>query len=348
MPQRPTPQPTKALIAGWFSFEDGHATGGDLLARDVLCNWLDELDIRHVTAVAPPFTDGVPFDKIVPSEITHAFFVCGPFGPNRLEADFLEKFAHCRLVGLNLSLDCPTDKWQPFDLLIERDSSRRVNADIVFASISERPPVVGVCLVEPHPEADVALAHGAIARLLHRHAAARVPIDTRLDNNSTGLRSKDEIVAVIGRMDAIVTTRLHGLVMALNNGVPALAIDAVPGGGKISKQCALIGWPNVLGLDELSPTQLDAAFAFALTEDARKLACECADRALRLVDSVKTQLAAELQDIGSMERHFAARQGADGMNGSRALGTFRPRPLQALLARGRGILGRAVRRARTP
>lgn len=39
---------------------------------------------------------------------------------------------------------------------------------------------------------------------------------------------------MLRRLDVVVTTRLHGLVLALKNGVPALAVDpvaAAPGGG---------------------------------------------------------------------------------------------------------------------
>ena len=45
----------KALVAGWFSYANGHATAGDVLARDLLCQWLDQRGIDHEIAVAPPF-----------------------------------------------------------------------------------------------------------------------------------------------------------------------------------------------------------------------------------------------------------------------------------------------------
>lgn len=37
----------RALVAGRFSVEDGGATAGDLLVRDVLCNWLAERRIAY-------------------------------------------------------------------------------------------------------------------------------------------------------------------------------------------------------------------------------------------------------------------------------------------------------------
>ena len=32
---------TKVLVTGWFSFVNGEATAGDLLARGVACEWLE-------------------------------------------------------------------------------------------------------------------------------------------------------------------------------------------------------------------------------------------------------------------------------------------------------------------
>ena len=43
----------KTLVAGWFSFVEGHATAGDLLARDVACRWLEEAGQRFDIALAP-------------------------------------------------------------------------------------------------------------------------------------------------------------------------------------------------------------------------------------------------------------------------------------------------------
>ena len=32
----------RALVMGWFSFHNGHATAGDVHARDLVCKWLGE------------------------------------------------------------------------------------------------------------------------------------------------------------------------------------------------------------------------------------------------------------------------------------------------------------------
>ncbi|EYD75959.1 hypothetical protein Rumeso_02388 [Rubellimicrobium mesophilum DSM 19309] len=300
-------------MAGWFSYADGHATGGDLLARDVLLDWLREQDMPADVAVAPPFEDGLPLSDVDPAIYSHAFFVCGPFNHGALERDFLLRFAHCRLVGLNLSLERPPSQWNPFDLVIERDSAEGVNADMVFASRATLPPVVGVCLVEAHDEADTDAAHRAIGALLDRHEAARVAIDTRLDQNEMGLRTPGEIEALIARVDILVTTRLHGLVMGLKRGVPVLAVDAVRGGGKITRQCRHIGWPHVLGLSDLSPERLDQVFEALRTREAQELAMLRGRRAANDAEAIRDRLVEALLPGGAIERAYAQRQSGAGM-----------------------------------
>ena len=48
-------------------------------------------------------------------------------------------------------MDLPPQAWNPFDVLIERDSDAAVNAEMVFLSRQRLGPVVGVCLVELTP-----------------------------------------------------------------------------------------------------------------------------------------------------------------------------------------------------
>jgi hypothetical protein len=88
-----------------------------------------------------------------PAAYAHLVFVCGPFrniGPAITE--FLERFAHCRRIGLDLSMIEPVEAWNPFDLLLERDSNRTARPDISFACGQPSVPVVGVCLVHRQKE----------------------------------------------------------------------------------------------------------------------------------------------------------------------------------------------------
>jgi len=304
----------RVLLAGWFSFANGHATAGDLMSRDVVRRWLAEAGVPYDHCTDPPFTGGLDWRTADPAAYSHVLFVCGPFGRGELEAAFLTRFAGCRLIGLNLSMSTPLPDWNPFDLLIERDSTRAVNADLVFAARQELPPVVGLCLVEPHEEAPRAAdAHTALVDLLRSRGAASVPIDTRLDVNDGNLHSPGEVEALISRMDVLATTRLHGLVMALKNDVPVLAVDAVPGGGKITRQCTAIGWPNLVSIDRLDRASLERAFDFALSPQARLAVQEAARRAGEMIPPIKTRLLAGIRDPAALEASRGARLSEVGM-----------------------------------
>src|SRR4029079_9972403 len=116
-------------------------------------------------------------------------------------------------------------------------------------------------------------------RLVGSKRMAAVRIDTRLDENTTGLRSPEEVESLIARMDVVLTTRLHGTFLAWKNGVPALAIDPVAGGAKIRRQAETIGWPMVFDGAAIDEQELAKAFAWCLTEEARRQAAQCAARA---------------------------------------------------------------------
>ena len=71
---------TKVLITGWFSFEYMGATAGDLMARDVVNQWLDNNDISYDVALAYPFKGGVKWQDVESQDYSHVIFICGPFG----------------------------------------------------------------------------------------------------------------------------------------------------------------------------------------------------------------------------------------------------------------------------
>ncbi len=297
----------RALVTGWFSFEDGHATAGDLITRDLLCEWLETTGIPFDVALAPPFSEGVDWRAVDPQAFTHVVFVCGPFGRDEYEEEFLNRFRDCRLIGMNLSMKVPREEWDPFDFLIERDSSKDTHPDISFLSHKPHVPIVGVCLVESYEGAPVEEANIAIHGLLRSNEVAAVPIDTRLDTNQTGLKTPAEIESLLARMDAVVTTRLHGTVLSLKNGVPVVAIDPEIGGWKIRRQAELIGWPVVFNVDDLTEEGLQKALEYCLTEEARLKARECRDRAMMMVEAVKHEFISVLMTDDHLEQRFQSR-----------------------------------------
>ena len=139
----------RALVGGCFSFENGHATAGDLLACELVCVWLQEAGMAFDVARVPSLGSGIDWRAAEPSAYSHVIYVCGPFERGgELETRFLVRFGGSRLIGVDLTMLTPLKDWNPFDVLIERDSTRAVTPDITFASARPRVPVVGVCLVE--------------------------------------------------------------------------------------------------------------------------------------------------------------------------------------------------------
>jgi hypothetical protein len=289
------------LIAGWFSFEQMGATAGDLLVRDLVCEWTRHADVPFDVAVAPPFQGGVDWRTVNPADYSRVAFVCGPFGNGWPIPDFLERFPHCQKVGVNLSMIDPLDVWNPFDLLLERDSSATVRPDLAFAANQKLVPVVGVLLVHPQKEYQKAMhgeANSAIRRLTETREMAVVNIDTRLDVNGNGLRTPAEIESLIARMDLVLTTRLHGLVLALKNGVPAVAIDPIPGGAKVWRQARAVGWPSVFTADALDEVSLRQALDYCLSDTARVQARTCCAYAIRELTQVRENFHAFLASAG--------------------------------------------------
>ena len=286
----------KALVAGWFSFQDGLSTAGDLQACDLVCQWLAREGHAFDVALAPPYVGGVNWRSVDPGTYTHAIFICGPFSQYPGEIEFLARFSGCQLIGINLSMLVPLDQWNPFDLLLERDSSAHARPDITMGLPPTKTPVVGVCIVEAYgyPPGTVDAANAAIGRLLAAKEMAVVAIDTRLDTNSVGLCSPSEVEALLARMDVVITTRLHGTVLALKNGVPVVAIDPQTGGGKIRRQAEAIGWPAVLPVETLTDEALLRAYEYCLTPAARAEARTCAARAREIVEGVRQQLVSAL------------------------------------------------------
>src|SRR5688572_16653886 len=138
----------RVLIAGWFSFEDMGATAGDLLCRDLLADWLNSAGVAFEVATASPFSGGEAWESLDPIEFSHLIFVCGPLGNGWPVTELLERFRNCELIGLNLTMLDKLENWNPFSLLLERDSDRTARPDLTFLSPSHPVPVVGLILAD--------------------------------------------------------------------------------------------------------------------------------------------------------------------------------------------------------
>jgi hypothetical protein len=288
------------LVAGWFSFEQMGATAGDIMACNVLCDWLQKSDISFDVAYAPPFVGGLDWRETTPAQYSYIFFVCGPFGNGWPITDFLDHFSGIKLIGLNLTLLQSLEEWNPFALCYERDSSSFHRPDITFASTTKKIPVVGIILAHKQKEYGVRSKHPivdkVIADFISSKQVVRVNIDTCIENNEGGLKTAEQIESLIAKMDVVITTRLHGVALSIKNGVPVIAIDAVEGGAKVSLQARSIQWP-LLFSTAVSTEDMEKAFAYCLTNEARILALKCADEARRQSDELGEELMVKIKEI---------------------------------------------------
>jgi glycosyltransferase involved in cell wall biosynthesis len=122
-----------------------------------------------------------------------------------------------------------------------------------------------------------------------------------------GHATAGEVEALIAHVDVLVTSRLHGLVLALKNGVAALVIDPERGGAKLKRQAALLGWPAIVTADTMTDAHLESLLEWCLTSAARAAARECRDRAVAMTDDIELRLMSAFAEENAVDAAFAAR-----------------------------------------
>lgn len=289
----------RVLLTGWFSFEDAEVTAGDLLARDTVTGWLREAGIPHDVAVASTFRQAGEADlrAVRPSAYSHLLFVCGPAAGAPVE-ELFSRFAGCERIAVGVSVVDKTVS-VPADEVLPRDITMGTTGhgvpDLGLAAPAGETPVVAVVRSHPQPEYGdrhrLGDADAAVDRLLLTAGVAPVNVDTWLHPGRPEVCSTPaQVESVLGRVDAVVTTRLHGLVLALKVGVPALAVDAVTGGGKVSQQAEALGWPAVVHVDAMDDQAMREKLAWCLTGAAREEAARRAADGRRRIGGIRDEL----------------------------------------------------------
>lgn len=251
-----------ALIAGWFSYRNACATFGDTEAMHAVAGWLAEAGVPFEIACDPVNgEDGLDIDSLEPSRYSLFIFVCGPWKP--VDRKLLDRFSHCRKIGVNLTLESPTHLDHGFDYLLARDMPGQQRADIVFSRSLPELPLVGIVQVHPQKMYGDRQRHARIAAAIddyiQRRRIVAINLDTLHLDNPVGIGSAIEYENIVSRLDAVITTRLHGLVFALKKGVPAVAIDAIAGGAKLTAQAQALDWPVILDGDTVDADAIDTA-----------------------------------------------------------------------------------------
>lgn len=288
----------RALVTGYFSFDARTATAGDLLACEVVDGWLARAGIAHDVAMAPKYGEGVDWESVDPGGYSHVVWVCGPVTAGPRQTALRERFKDARQVAVDISLIDDVAPFNPYDAVVERDSADVARPDISMLAAGELAPVAGLCLVGHQREYGERGLHDEAAEALDRLVSARtlavIDIDTVLKPGRPGRRSPAEVEALIARTDVVLTNRLHGLALAVKHGVPALAIDAVRGGGKVTRQARALGWPAVVAADSIDDAELERLLDWCLSEEARVAAREAGERGRRAAAALEGEFLAAL------------------------------------------------------
>ncbi len=252
----------RVLLTGWASFLHGEATAGDVLSLRAAGAALAAAGIDHHVAWSPGFRPGARHLRDAPPEdYTHVVFACGPVHGPQVRA-LHERYAACRRIAIGVSVpDAGDPAVTGFHRVFPRDDGH--TPDLSLAAAVSPVPVLGVVLAPGQPEYGGAGRHDEVHAALTGWVAgldcARVPLDTRLAHEDwQRCATPDQFVSLVSKMDVVVTTRLHGLVLGLKAGVPVVAVDPVAGGGKVTAQAAALGWPVVPAEDAGDTALLDA------------------------------------------------------------------------------------------
>jgi hypothetical protein len=281
--------PGTVLLTGWFSFLHGEATAGDLLARTAVARALDTAGIAHDTAWSAGFAPGArTLDAADPAAYRHVVFVCGPLHGPRIAA-LHRRYARSVRIAVNVSvIDPEAPATTGFHLVLARDGGTGpARPDLAaLAPTGPLPPLVAVVLTEGQGEYGPRRGHAdvnaALTGWIGAKDCARLPADTRLAHDDWRLcASPEQFLALVGRCDLVLTTRLHGLVLALRAGVPALAVDPVRGGAKLSAQAGALRWPALVPAERARPDVLDHWWHWCLDGRGRAAARRRAARAAR-------------------------------------------------------------------
>lgn len=287
--------PGRVLVTGWFSFRHGEATAGDVGAAETVGVALRSAGIPHDVAWSPVFRpQGLDLQEAEERDYSTLVFVCGPVAGEQVR-DLHRRFPHCRRVAVGVSVVDPQDPaFLGFHEVLARDGmGARSQRDLAHGAPAGRPlPVVGVTAAPGQPEYGGCSAHErvhqALGGWLVTKDCARLPLDTRLDRTDwEHCADPAQFDALVRRTDLVVTTRLHGLVLALRNGVPALAVDPVVEGAKVAAQGRVWDWPVLTVADpgrEPDPASLDRWWDWCLSEGVREAALRATEPVSPLAD----------------------------------------------------------------
>ncbi len=286
-----------------------------MLALAAVERVLDRAGIGYEVAWSPVFRPGaLRLEDAAPGRYTHLVFVCGPLHGAPV-ADLHTRFAVLRRIAVGVTvIDRSDPAYAGFDLVLARDGDQAAPLRDLSAAVPAHPsprstaitpappvPVAGVVLASGQGEYGPRRRHEKVTEnltgWLGSKSCAPVLLETRLDSRDWRLcSSAAAFEALLDRVDVVVTTRLHGLALALRAGIPVLAVDPVDGGGKVTAQAAAWQWPAVLPAGHAADSgRLDELWAWCLSPHGRRTAAQAAHSVPGQAEALLTALIADLR-----------------------------------------------------
>lgn len=193
-------------------------------------------------------------DEIERTQFDAFVFVCGPVHEDILP--LVERFAGTRRIAVGVSVPAGFDPSCCFDAVLARDSQEGTTFDLALADIGYphlhidpryRRQDFAVCTVGPQGEYKDACFYTADALI----AEASQGCDVR--HVQTLLRG-DACHPCVAEMELqlsqiLVTTRMHGALISAFHGAPAIVVDQIRGGAKVSRVAGRAGLPVINAWD---------------------------------------------------------------------------------------------------
>lgn len=184
-----------------------------------------------------------------------------------------------------------------------RDMIDHYQADGQLPSLK---PVIGLILMRS-PQPSLGKFHpdqlnDGLETTIRRHG---IPMEITTITNQDFLRNPGALFSFIGKMDAVVTNRLHGVVLSLRRGVPIIAFDNILGGAKVSSQAKYLGWPLVY-VPRSDHVRNDSLQIYLDTNLPLVLSHKFAHLAHELQIDVTQRFHASLKDLSRCLRDFIA------------------------------------------
>lgn len=306
----------RRLLVAWYGSFPGHGTIGDQRSAEALIAHLVGAghQVMHATAMPLdlPGAKRVDWRSVDLASIDATIFVCGPILLSHPETKALfARFANKPLVGAGVSL-LPSEHSNfadPFDFVLARQGTTERYGDLAViapdevskecsaAKALQTQKVIGISLrgMQDDYGSENCLSHTTdfeIRRVLSKIGAVhRVRVAPLENHLARAGQTANAIEAAYAKCDLVITSRFHGAITAMRQGVPFIAIDQISGGAKVHDLLSGLGWDHVYKISETNSDELTVA-ALALLNDpeldrlntAMQLSIRAANRTLSRLD----------------------------------------------------------------